>query len=629
MRWSYLIPRLIILGLIWAFFAFAFDPLIRYSAVQSLQAVTGARADVPVLQTGFFPPRVVIEDVALASHRKPGTNLLQFDTMTFHMAGDPLLRKCFVVDEARVSGVRFGTARNDNGQLEIEPEPDEPETPSWLAEKMKDLGDEWLENFTAQAKEQLNPERLETYRVGSDLYVKWDHRFDTMNAQVAQKKEQIRIVREQLELAKKAEKIQQIEMYLQLAQQADLLLRELRQMKVDYQNVVPEVQQDFQRLDQARQNDQQQVVESIRLLKPDARRITESLLGEQLYSQVQQLISWLELVRSYQEDFSQPPPPARQRGTDFEFPILHPTPKVLCRKMLIDGELMLSQVPTPFEAVLTDVTSDPVMHGRPALLRMSTGGEMPVEIVLRHDATSEIAVTDFAAEFSDPKGQKLSAGKEGRDHLTASLDNIHWVARMTIQEGRMQGQINLTSRFGNPQFATTSKTATLLAGFTEQTLSGIGEVNAKVTLNGTLRHPQISISSDLGDQISGSFQTAFTSFAPQLRAMLSTQVQQLVDDQRQKLVGNFGGRYDKLLSDHTQMMDTLNEVQQIAVAFRNGQVDPNQVIRTVSNAGVLSDKDQQKVNKVQQEANKVMEGLNDPNKAFQDALPSIRKKLFR
>ncbi len=46
MRWTYVIPRLVIVALIWAFMAFGFDPLLRYSAIQSLQAVTGAKVDI-------------------------------------------------------------------------------------------------------------------------------------------------------------------------------------------------------------------------------------------------------------------------------------------------------------------------------------------------------------------------------------------------------------------------------------------------------------------------------------------------------------------------------------------------------------------------------------------------------
>ena len=170
MRWTYVIPRLIIVALIWAFMAFGFDPLLRYSAIHSLQAVTGAKVDIRSVRTEFFPPRFSIDAAALASYRNRGLNMLQFDSMKFNLAGAPLLRKSYVVEEASVTGVRFGTSRNDNGQLEVVPLSNEPEAPSWLTEKLKSAGDEWLKNFTEQAKGQLDPNVLESYRLGNQLY---------------------------------------------------------------------------------------------------------------------------------------------------------------------------------------------------------------------------------------------------------------------------------------------------------------------------------------------------------------------------------------------------------------------------------------------------------------------------
>ena len=463
MRWTYVIPRLIIVGLIWAFMAFGFDPLLRYSATQSLQAVTGAKVDIDSVQTGFFPPRFSVNSAALASHRRPGLNVVQFDSMKFNLAGAPLLHRSYVVEEASVTGVRFGTPRSDSGQLEVAPESDEPESPSWLTEKLKNVGDEWLEDFTEQAKGQLDPNVLESYRLGNQLYVKWDQRFIQMNGQLEQKKQQVASVREKMDRAKKADTLQQIEMYLQLAQQADLLMRETRTLRTQVQTIVPEVQRDFARLDQARKNDQQQVMQTVQLLKPDARRISESLIGEQMYLQVQQILSWLEAARGYQEDLRKPRAPERQRGRDFEFELFDPTPKMLCRKMLINGELMLDAVPTPFEAVLTNVTSDPRLLGKPALLRATTAGESAFELIVQHDATKDVSQTDLAADYTDCKEQRLSAGKPDGDRLTAGLSNLHWMARITLVENRIQGKITVSSDFGSPEIRVKNEFAAALA----------------------------------------------------------------------------------------------------------------------------------------------------------------------
>ena len=45
-RWSYIVTRGLVVACVWALFAFAFDPLVRFGAVQSAQAVVGAKVDV-------------------------------------------------------------------------------------------------------------------------------------------------------------------------------------------------------------------------------------------------------------------------------------------------------------------------------------------------------------------------------------------------------------------------------------------------------------------------------------------------------------------------------------------------------------------------------------------------------
>lgn len=635
MRWAYLIPRLIIVGIVWAFMAFGFDPMLRHSATSSLQAMIGAKADIQQIETGFFPPVATVDRVALASAKKPGTNLMEFEQMRFRMAGAPLLRRCYVVDEAVVTGVRFGTSRDDNGQLDIDPqeEPSGPLVPPWLQDRLKDMGDEWLEEFTQQAKAQIDPNRLETWRVGNEVYAKWDTRLNTIELRIKTTKQQLDSLERQIREAQDGDPVVRVQKYLQAAQDADLLIRDSRTFYTDMKASVPqEVARDFARLDQAQKNDREMVAHSIQLLKPDSRRITESLLGEKMYLQLQQMLSWVETGRGYMKNLQGPPEPERYRGRDFEFPILNPTPKMLCRKMLLDGELMLDRVPTPFRAVLTDVTSNPKLHGRPALLQVSTAGEVPVQLVIRHDATGDITVTDLSADYMDPQEQKLSAGKPDGDLLTASLRNMQWKARFSLIQDQISGQIDVRSEFGDPEFRTSSPVATALAGVTQDTLAAISSVNATIQLEGTVLKPRVTMSSDLGEKFAAGFETAFATHLPQMQQQAVSLVSKYAVEQKQQLAQKLGGRYGELLADHEKLMQNIDSVRTLAANLKAGQVDPNAVYRQVSQSGLLSEKDQQKTDKYMQKANRiddVLKGRTDPTQVIQDSLPGLRKKLFR
>ncbi|MEZ6126956.1 MAG: TIGR03545 family protein [Planctomycetaceae bacterium] len=633
MRWGYLIPRFILVALLWGFMAFGFDPLVRYSAIQAVQSITGAKADIDSLETAFFPPTARVHHVALASADRPGTNLVEFDDLTFRVAGDALLRRCYVVEEARLTGVRFGTPRSDDGQLPWEPESEEesgPMVPPWLQDKLKNIGHEWLEEFTQQAKAQIDPNRLETYRVGNEVYAKWDGRFREIQTTIETKKAQLEELQRQIRTAKEGEPIDRVQKYLTAAQNADILIRDSRTFLTQLQASVPqEVKQDFARLDQAQKNDRENIEESIRMLKPDARRITESLLGEEMYLQLDKLLSWAELARSYVSAVKAPPEPERGRGTDFEFPILNPTPRMLFRKMLLDGELLVGNVPTPFRGILTDVSSDPKLHGRPSLLQATTGGQTPVEFLMRHDATTEVAVTDLAARFTDLTEHALAAGRENGDRLTASLQNLKWNAEITMQEGQVTGQIDVSSDFGQPVFQTTSPYATALAGLTQDTLQSIKTVNATVRINGPALHPHVEMTSDLGQKLVAGFETAFAANLPQMKQQAIAMVSAYANERRQDLSAKLGGRYGELLGDHEKLMKSLDDARTLAMNLRSGHVDPNEVYRTVSQTGLLSEKDQQKADKYMGTVNQVLGGAKDPDAAIQQALPVLKKKLFR
>ena len=336
MRWTYLISRLLIVGSVWAFVAFAMDPLLRYSSVQALQTATGARADLGQLRTSFFPPAVTLSNVALASARRPGWNLVEFKEMHLGLASSSLSRRRFVVEEGRLDGLRFDTPRSDDGQLEFDPEPVS-EEPSWMSEKLTELGSEWLTNMTDQVKSQLDPNTLETYRLGTEVYEKWDERFVEMTDRAKAMKPRVEQLRIQFEQASEGDTLQQIEQYLQVSQKAEEIIVEVQGFRDEIKDIVPEVRDDFQTLNAARERDQEKVKHTLSLLKPDARRISQALLGKTMYRQLQQVLTWVEFARDYQRDLKEQVQPPRSAGRDFEFVMRNPAPDFLLKKLSLTG----------------------------------------------------------------------------------------------------------------------------------------------------------------------------------------------------------------------------------------------------------------------------------------------------
>src|SRR5262245_38141297 len=111
MRWGYIIPRAVLLAGIWVFFAFAFDPLLKRELISIGEDAAAAKVDVAGVRTTLFPPRLAVERLRIANHKQPGTNLVEFDALTLNVAGGPLLKKLYIVNEGTLSGLRWGTPR--------------------------------------------------------------------------------------------------------------------------------------------------------------------------------------------------------------------------------------------------------------------------------------------------------------------------------------------------------------------------------------------------------------------------------------------------------------------------------------------------------------------------------------
>lgn len=607
MRWTWLIPRLILMTLIWSAFAFGMDPWLRHTVIQTAQSATGAKADIGSFKTGLFPPLLHVSNVALASASSPGTNLVEFDELQCRLGGNPLLRKSFVIEEARLTGVRFGTVRNDDGQLELHPAP-EPQAPSWLTEKLSEVGDEWLEELIVDVREQLDPNTLETWRTGQELSEKWEQRMESLQQELKLLKPRVDLLEKRLDDAKQLRSVARVQQYLQLATDGEQLLREVNKLQSRIQGLVPEGQSDLKLLDQARQNDQQQIVRKIHQLRPNPRRITESFIGPEMYRQLHQALSWLQLGSNYHQEIRRQAEVVRHRGHDVEFPIRNPTPRFLCRRMELSGELSIDQQLMPFHAVLSDVSSDPMLLGEPAVFRLSTAGEQPLRIAIRHDAATGIPQTDVIAELHQSEHRQLSVGNAKTAVFEAGLANSRWAARIRLSENNVNGTISLESDFVKAS-VTSQKMNPLMQSAVADVFRGVQSIDATIQIDGTVDAPELGIQSRFGDSIAAGLQTAFAHQAERMKAELTNRLAQMATEQKQRLSKELNSRYQELVADHSRTLQQVKQTQQLLASVRSGQADPRQLFRQVSESGILPNGKQEKVQRQLDQADKLLKGL--------------------
>ncbi|MFN6311850.1 MAG: TIGR03545 family protein [Planctomyces sp.] len=607
MRWKWIVPRLLIAFSIWAFIHWGMDPLLRWTAVSALQSVTGARVDIRRVVTTFFPPSIDIQQTAVASARRRGRNLFEFDRMSLQLENRSLSQRRFVISDGRIENLQFDTWRSDDGQLE-KPATPVVEEPSWASEKLKELGDEWLTQLSEQARAQLDPNTLETWRLGSEVYEKWDVRFEDLTDRARDLEPRVRSLSEQFKLAKEGSTVDQIEKYLEVAREADLVLQDARRLQNDLKQMAPEVRTDFESINQARLNDQQMIQQKIALLKPDGRRISQALLGRDVYLRVQEMLTWFELFRSYQSELTQQVQPPRNPGRTWPVLPVSPGPAFHARKLSLSGNMSIDRDLVPWQAVLSDITSDPRLLGKPAVLEASAAGPRPLQLKYTVDATTDVLRSELTAELRDPQGFALAAGRRQKARFEAGLSNLTWTAQVALTGDDMSGFIQLVSDIDGLSFEASDDVRPEILEAANEALHDIQSLDVVLALTGTLQKPDIVLSTELGDQIASGIQTAVMHQLDRARARLLEEADRQATAQLARLRTRFGEEYNRLAKENEQLITQVQEVTQLLAALRSGKVDPRAVIQQVSNSKLLKERDRESVQRVVNGVNGVMQG---------------------
>ena len=439
MRLRYLIPRFIIVAILWVFFTFAFDPLVRYGVIASCESVVGARVDLKKFRTGFFPPKVDLKSVNIANHFRPGKDLLEFENANLNFHGNALLRKQFVIESGEISGIRIGDLRDDDGQL---PESEGGSVLDGYSDRFKETGAAWIDDLAEQAKLELDPNKLETYQVGEQVRDKWEQRIKSLRGEVAVLEPQLKNVEALVRAAKHEKPVTQIQQYTLAANNSQTIFQTAQTLTAQFQGFPNEVRQDLARLNQARLNDQARIKAKADLLKPDPVKITELLFGPEMTDKLKNALSWFSTAKQYKEVLTDDgSDPTRYRGSFVSFPLFEKHPTFLMKKLNLSGFFTLDGEELPFRATVGGITSDPVVLGKPAELQLAVGSDLQLRAQFDRTGAQAIDRLVLTSRTQNPASSLLGDEKSLAVNVLAGLSQ--WDCNFQLVDEKLTGRINL------------------------------------------------------------------------------------------------------------------------------------------------------------------------------------------
>ena len=575
-RWSYLITRGLVVAIVWAFFTFLFDPLLRMGAITGGQKAAQAKVEITGLTTTLFPPTVHLESVTVANAKKPMKNLVEFESLEGDIDGMALLHGSYVLDKAVVTGLSWSTKRTESGQLEgVEPPPEE-EGEGIDFEK---LGKDWAKDVFERAKLEYDPRNLESVRLADQLEDQWKNDFESLEARAKQIDKQYKALEDLVKVAKGGNPLKKLETYKKVADDGRRLLQNVQQVRLDLQQIQPKATSDLGQLNEARKRDQEKIKRKVNELIVDPDKLSEFLLGPEVHHKVSTALSWLQWANRTAEHFKSDPKPERQRGEDVLFQRDEVLPKYLARLIDVSGSGQIGKDNLQIEGTIADVTSDPVLYGKPTVIRMKGTGEAAVQMKGVLDRTTETPINEVDLEYVLDSATTQRLGDDDSLAIEVAADKTEWTVHLKTTGDELSGTILLVQKPVRLTPHVKEGVEDAIVRIIGASVQNIDRVEATVALSGTLKKPRLKLSTNLGPAIANGVRRGLGDEVSAQKDALIAQLNERVQGREQKLLGLYNDFATRNRDVFAGLEKKQNLIQGLIPNVANKGFDPTRLLR--------------------------------------------------
>ncbi|MFO0912310.1 MAG: TIGR03545 family protein [Pirellulales bacterium] len=548
-RWSYLVPRLLVMLIVTVGLYVGFNPLARWGLITVGQRLTGARVDVGHVNSQLSRSRLGIADLAFANPQKPEENALECSSIQLDFNSQALLRKNWVVDRGSLTGLQLGELRLTDGSLPVPPEGDESGTGSEWSDKMLEAGEQWFTRTGQQMSEDLQAQ-LQSPALAKELSQRWPAQYAELESQA----KRIRDDAKQLQTDAKQWKETPwaaVEQFPQIVTRIDGLRQEGTAIKQKLLALRSQLEVDRKSVDEARRHDQRFLREKLtpEILQPEA--LTEYLVRSDWKPYIDQLIGWIQWGRT---NLSTRPKGSTiaGRGTTIDFLSAFPEPRWLVKQLDLDGSGTANREPFTFRGVLTNFTSDPQIVQQPARLLVELAGAHQATVELTVDHTGPVPTEILSINCPRIVQPPKLLGK--RDGLAMELargtGSLGMQVKLVGEE--LSGQIGLVRPdvTVTPRVPQGHKAASLQTALTEAA-SNVKQLDVQIHLAGHWKRPAWQIRSNLGSQLADGMNQA-------VRSELVRRSDVLLDEADEEVQQQLSQWQTKLEEKQQQILADLN-----------------------------------------------------------------------
>jgi uncharacterized protein (TIGR03545 family) len=534
---------LLVIGLFWWLLA---DWLLKTGIEKAGTKIVGAKVELAAADLTFSPLGFHLDKLQVTDPKQPMRNLFELDSATGNLELLPLLMGQVIVDEMSATGVRFHTKRAYSGAI-VKPKPKSEQKKGEKADK-KGIDLSAAKDKLPSVDEIMAKEPLTTVEKTNAFQENIKTQRDELQKNVAALPDE-KIIKQYEQRLKETTggKIQSVDELQRREKELEKLKDEIRadrdslvKVRNQIRDAKTQVNNQYQALKQAPSEDWNRLASRYGFNISGAGNITRLLFGDTAATWLQRLLSWAGQINRVlpSGDDKKPPEalkPARDEGRFIRFPTSNPRPDFLVRKALLTLDLKAGNI----ELNITDATHQPNILGRPMRfhgwgknlenadqitldgvidhvkpdnakdsLQWSVSGWQLADVAISKDSTLPLTLTKARSNLS---GKVQLAGQNLTADIDAAFKDTHW--NSSAQEG--------------------------WAGRVSKTITSVNHFNLDASIKGDLNSPQMSLRSDLDEQlkqaVAGQLKTAQAELEQKLKARLNQEVEKTAGPYKEQL----------------------------------------------------------------------------------------------
>lgn len=533
-RWGGLVPLVTIAIGLFVFFEYLFDSQLKYWLSAAGATVNGAKIDIGELKTSFLNGTFEAKQIEIGNPLVPMRNRASIDRVFYSFLFKPVLEKKFVIKEASITGIQWGTERRESGVLaNPPPKPKGPGLMDTLVDRIEKTAKAQasmasISQFTGIFSGNLDAQ-IERLGPDSNSFKKYQQ----LSAEISNGSAQWQRLNDSLpkkeafqDYKAKAEDLGRqrpsrpdemaflIQKATALKSAIELDVTAVTKAQERLTGDIETTSQHLGNLDEAINEDIAAVRKSLKIPSLDLKDLSASLLGPQVVHWVTEAIYWADLSRKYfpkkTDDKSLKVEQPRARGTDVHFAKVMGYPTFLVEKALIQSNVAANSRAGNITGSILGLTTNPPAYGKPTVFTLK--GEFPAARIYGTDIS--IKIDHVTKDSSEQATIKIDAFPlenivlSTDPNLSLAIDNASGKAAISVvltddtidaQFDSMIAGVKYKSSSARPELNTILKSVTgRLAAF-----------EVKGSVKGSYKDLNFSVSSDLGDKLGAAISREF------------------------------------------------------------------------------------------------------------------------